>query len=143
MHVAAILKEKGRAVEVAPTTATLMEVARKLAERRIGALVVLGPDRRIEGIVSERDIVRLIAENGAEALQWNVTRAMTRDIITCSETDTIDQVMSRMTTHRFRHLPVIDNGSLVGIVSIGDVVKHHIAEVELEASAMRDYITTH
>jgi CBS domain-containing protein len=143
MHVAAILKEKGRAVETITMSSSVMEVAQKLAARRIGALVVLGPDLKVAGIISERDIIRVVGEHGTAALQWNVTDAMTRDIVPCRETDTLDQLMSLMTVHRFRHLPVIENDMLVGLVSIGDVVKHHIAEVELEASAMRDYITTH
>jgi CBS domain-containing protein len=94
------------------------------------------------GILSERDIVRAVAQGGAAALTRSVESTMSRPIVTCSETDTIDEVMAQMTARRFRHLPVIEGGKLAGIVSIGDVVKHRIAETEMEAAAMRAYITT-
>ena len=142
MHVAAILKEKGRAVETVTASISLGEVARRLATHRIGAVVVRGPHAEVAGIVSERDIVRALADHGAEILDWPVSKVMTRAVVTARESDTIDQLMSRMTESRFRHLPVVEDGKLVGIVSIGDVVKYHVAEVELEASAMRDYIST-
>jgi CBS domain-containing protein len=125
---------------VRPET-TLIEAARKLAAKRIGAVVVTNSDGSVAGIVSERDIIRALATDGAESLDWPVMEIMTRNVLTCQETDTIDRLMSMMTTRRFRHLPVVQDGSLAGIVSIGDVVKHHIAEVELEATAMRDYIS--
>jgi CBS domain-containing protein len=141
MHVAAILKEKGRAVETVTASATLADVIGRLAARRIGAVVVQGAHEPVAGIVSERDIVMAVAQHGARALEMAVRDVMTRDVTTCVETDTIDELMSRMTQGRFRHLPVVEAGKLVGIVSIGDVVKHRVAEVELEASAMRDYIT--
>ncbi|MGE5511599.1 MAG: CBS domain-containing protein [Bacteroidota bacterium] len=142
MHVAAILKEKGRAVETAKSETTLMEAARKLAAKRIGAVVVMDGDGGVAGILSERDIVRALATEGSASLDWPISEVMTRSVQACSETDTIDHVMSIMTARRFRHLPVVEDGALSGIVSIGDVVKHHIAEVEMEATAMRDYITT-
>lgn len=141
MHVAAILKAKGRAVETVTGNVPLAEVARRLTTRRIGAVVVCGVRGDVVGIVSERDIVRMLAEHGQEALDRAASEAMTTSIETCREADTIDELMSRMTNGRFRHIPVVENGDLVGIVSIGDVVKHRVAEVELEASAMRDYIT--
>jgi CBS domain-containing protein len=141
MHVAAILKEKGRAVETVTGNVTLGEVVRRLAARGIGAVVVCGPRGEVAGIVSERDIVRMLATHGSGALDRSAGEAMTSDVETCCEADTIDELMSRMTKGRFRHLPVLEGGALVGIVSIGDVVKHRVAEVELEASAMRDYIT--
>lgn len=140
MHVAAILKEKGRAVETVTDAVTLAEVARRLANHRIGAVVVRGTRSEIVGIVSERDIVHAIADRGATVLEWPVSRIMTRDVVTAREADTVDEIMIRMTESRFRHLPVVEDGKLVGIVSIGDVVKRRVAEVELEASAMRDYI---
>lgn len=142
MHVAAILKDKGRAVETVRPETKLMEVARKLAAKRIGAVVVTDRHGEVVGILSERDIICALATEGAESLEWPVATVMTRDVLTCAETDTIDHLMSMMTARRFRHLPVVNDGALSGIVSIGDVVKHHIAEVEMEASAMRDYITT-
>lgn len=141
MHVAAILREKGRAVETVRASDSLAEVVHRLTAKRIGSVVVCAPGDGVTGIVSERDIVRMIALHGAEALSRKVADVMTRNVVTCRETDTVDELMSRMTLGRFRHLPVVENGELVGIISIGDVVKHRVAEVELEASAMRDYIT--
>lgn len=141
MHVATILKAKGRAVETVAGNVSLADVAQRLSKHRIGAIVVCGARGDVVGIVSERDIVRMLAAHGPEALSRAASEAMTSNIQTCREADTIDEVMSRMTNGRFRHLPVVENGELLGIVSIGDVVKHHVAEVELEASAMRDYIT--
>ena len=141
MHVAAILKEKGRAVETAKVDTSVMDVAARLSARRIGAIVVTHADGGIAGIISERDIIRVVGQHGASALDWPVSEAMTSAVLTCRESDTIDKLMSVMTTRRFRHLPVVEDGRLAGIVSIGDVVKYHIAEVELEATVMRDYIT--
>lgn len=141
MHVATILEQKGRAVVTVRQDATVMEVARKLADKRIGAVVVLGAERKVIGIISERDIVRVLGSDGVEALSLPVDEAMTHEVMTCRETDTIDWLAGMMTEHRIRHLPVVENGRLIGIVSIGDVVKHHIAEVQMEAMAMRDYIS--
>ena len=141
MHVAHILKEKGRAVEMADGGATVAEVARQLAAKRIGAVVVAGIDGRIAGIVSERDVIKAIAEEGSDALERPVADIMTRNVVTCREADTVDEIMALMTSRRIRHLPVVEGGKLAGIISIGDVVKHRVAEVELEAMAMRDYIT--
>ncbi len=140
MNVAAILKAKGREVETAPLTATLVQIADVLSKRRIGAIVIVDADRKVQGIVSERDIIRVLAKSGADALTSPVTSIMTRNVISCSEADTLAQLMSAMTAGRFRHLPVTKDGKLAGIVSIGDVVKYHLSEVEMEASAMREYI---
>ncbi len=142
MHVAEILRQKGRAVETVRTDVSLLDVVKTLAAKRIGAVVVTSRDQAVAGIVSERDIMRALGKAGADALDWPVTDVMTTNVVTCREIDTIDTLMSLMTTHRFRHLPVVEGGELVGLVSIGDVVKHRVAEVELEATAMRDYITT-
>jgi CBS domain-containing protein len=142
MHVATILKDKGRAVETARPDTALMDVARKLAAKRIGAVVITDHDGVVVGIVSERDVVRALATGGPDSVDWPASRVMTQDVLTCVESDTIDHLMSTMTERRFRHLPVLSDDRLAGIVSIGDVVKHHIAEVEMEATAMRDYITT-
>jgi CBS domain-containing protein len=142
MHVASILKVKGQAVETVRIDATLMTAARRLSSKRIGAVVVTDKSGDIAGIVSERDIVHTLAKGGVAALDWPVSEVMTRDVLTCTAGDTIDQLMSRMTARRCRHLPVVSDGALAGIISIGDVVKHHIAEVEMEAMAMRDYIAT-
>ena len=111
-----------------------------LAERRIGAVVILGADHRIVGILSERDIVRTLAEHGPTALHQPVGQVMTRDVQTCSEADTIESLMGRMTTGKFRHMPVVEQGKLIGIVSIGDVVKSRVEEMEHDAAALRDYI---
>jgi CBS domain-containing protein len=141
MNVAAILRQKGRAVTTASATTTLLEVANKLAAKRIGAIVIVGARGKVDGIISERDIIRCLSTHGPDCLTRPVSESMTRYVISCEEDDTLDQLMARMTERRFRHLPVITNGALVGIISIGDVVKHHMAEVTMEATAMREYIT--
>jgi CBS domain-containing protein len=121
-------------------TADLAAAVKLLAERRIGAVVILGADHRIVGILSERDIVRVLAERGPTVLHQPVGQIMTRDVRTCSEADTIESLMGRMTTGKFRHMPVEEQGKLVGIVSIGDVVKSRVEEIEHEAATLRDYI---
>ncbi len=142
MTVATILSSKGR--EVATTTAakTIAEAVALLAKRKIGALVVVESGDRIAGIISERDIVRAIAGKGGEVLAEPVASIMTKTVVTCTEGETIDSVMARMTRGRFRHLPVVSSGRLDGIVSIGDVVKARIGQVEREAEDMRAYIAT-
>lgn len=140
MNVASILRQKGRAVTTTGPGTTLLDVAQKLAAKRIGAIVVVGPRGEIEGIISERDIIRALARSGAESITRPVREFMTSSVVTCQETDTLDELMAMMTAKRFRHLPVVTDGALVGIISIGDVVKHHVAEVEMEAMALRDYI---
>ncbi len=142
MNVASILKLKGRAVSTARPDATLLDVAQKLGAKKIGAIVVVGDNGHVAGIISERDIIRVLAERGAEALAQNVSEVMTRNVISCQETSELDELMETMTKGRFRHLPVIEDGALVGIISIGDVVKYHVAEVEMEVSAMRSYLAT-
>jgi CBS domain-containing protein len=120
---------------------TLLDVANKLAAKRIGAIVVVGARGDVAGIISERDIIRALSEAGTECLTRPVSETMTRQVVVCQETDTLDELMAMMTAKRFRHLPVVTDKALVGIISIGDVVKHHVAEVKMEATAMRDYIT--
>ncbi|MCH9764935.1 MAG: CBS domain-containing protein [Alphaproteobacteria bacterium] len=142
MNVATILKEKGRAVATLRPDATLLEVSEKLSTKRIGAIVIVGDAGRVAGIISERDVIRAIAKSGCEVLKCPVADFMTRDIECCQESDPIDEVMEAMTKGRFRHQPVIEDGALVGIISIGDVVKNHVAEVEMEVSAMRSYLAT-
>ena len=134
-----LLGRRGNVVTIEPT-ADLAAAVKRLAERRIGALVILGADHRIVGILSERDIVHALAERGPAALHEPVGQVMTRDVQTCSEDDTIESLMGRMTTGRFRHMPVVEQGKLVGIVSVGDVVKNRVEEIEREAAALRDYI---
>jgi len=140
MNVAAILRHKGRAVTTARPTTTLLEVADKLAAKRIGAILIVGTRGEIAGIVSERDIIRALSVRGPDCLTEPVLETMTKHVVTCEETDTLDELMAMMTARRFRHLPVMADGALVGIISIGDVVKHHVSEVEMEATAMREYI---
>ena len=140
MNVAAILRQKGRGVTTAPPSTTLLEVAKRLALKRIGAIVVVDGHGTLAGIISERDIIRALSEMGPDSLTRPVTEMMTRQVVTCQESDTLDELMAMMTARRFRHLPVVTDGALVGIISIGDVVKHHVAEIEMEATAMREYI---
>jgi CBS domain-containing protein len=140
MNVAAILRQKGRAVTTAGPSTGLLEIARKLAAKKIGAIVIVGAEGKVAGIVSERDIVRALAVHGPSCLKESAESVMTREVVTCRETDSLDELMAMMTARRFRHLPVLADDALVGIISIGDVVKHHVAEVEMEATAMRDYI---
>jgi CBS domain-containing protein len=142
MTVKAILSVKGTDVFTIEPTANLAGAARLLAERKVGALVVTGPDRRVIGIVSERDIVQELAAHGTAALELPLTDIMTRNVTTCGIGDTISMVMERMTNGKFRHLPVVEQGRLAGLVSIGDVVKHRLKEMEREQSALRDYIQT-
>ena len=134
-----LLGRRGNVVTIEPN-ADLAAAVNLLAERRIGAVVILGADHRIVGILSERDIVRALAERGPTALHEPVGQVMTRDVMTCSETDTVESLMGRMTTGKFRHMPVVEQGKLIGIVSIGDVVKNRVEEIEHESKALRDYI---
>ena len=142
MTISIILAAKGREVVSVEPNATLTSVVALLAERRIGAALVLGVDRRIVGIVSERDIVRALGERGTAALDDPVSRIMTRRVSTCTEGETISSIMERMTEGKFRHVPVVDQGQVVGIISIGDVVKYRLHEMERDLAAMRDYILT-
>lgn len=142
MIIGQILKSKARGVMTACPEDSIQEIALRLSSRKIGAIVIVGESGKVVGIISERDIIRLIAEHGPEALKMTVSRGMTRNVVSCTESCTIEEIMETMTRGRFRHLPVIKDDSLVGIVSIGDIVKHHTAEVELEVTAMRGYLAT-
>jgi CBS domain-containing protein len=142
MNVKTILSLKGSHVTTVEPTATLEAAVAILAKHRIGALVVLGADQRVIGILSERDIVRALAELGANALTTPLAQVMTRKVVTCGEAETVGAIMERMTTGKFRHVPVLEQDRLVGIVSIGDVVKHRLSEIEHESAALRDYIQT-
>ena len=142
MTVSIILAKKGCDVVTIEPNANLAAAVELLAEKHIGAVVIVGADRRVVGILSERDIVRALAEQGREALDGPVSAAMTRKVSTCHERETISSIMERMTLGKFRHVPVVDQGRLAGIVSIGDVVKHRLSEVESDSAAMRDYILT-
>lgn len=140
MNVAALLKTKGRAVTTASPSTPLIEIVKKLAGKKIGAMVVVGAGGEVAGIISERDIIRAVSQHGPEVLASPVAETMTRKVVTCHEGTTLDTLMEQMTLHRFRHMPVVEDGALIGIVSIGDVVYHHVAEVKEEAHAMREYI---
>jgi CBS domain-containing protein len=140
MQVKHILFEKGREVVTVTSDATLSEAARLMARRRIGAVVVRGQDGAFAGILSERDIVCAIAEESVAALAQTVGSRMSREVCMCAECDTIEDLMETMTRGRFRHMPVVEDDRLVGIVSIGDVVKTRIAETIREAEDLREYI---
>ena len=142
MIVKNILSGKGDNVITINPTADVIAAVKLMAERGIGAVVVLGADRRIVGILSERDIVQALAEHGLAVLSEPVSQVMTREVKTCSEDDAIGDLMARMTTGRFRHLPVVQQGKLIGIVSIGDVVKSRVEEIDQEAKTLREYIQT-
>ena len=140
MNVKTILSTKGTGVVTIEPNVTLEAAVAMLTKHRIGALVVLGADQRVIGIISERDIVRSLADLGAAALSMPLSQAMTRKVVTCSESETVAEIMERMTTGKFRHVPVIEQDRLAGIISIGDVVKHRLSEIETESAALRDYI---
>jgi CBS domain-containing protein len=142
MTVANILAAKGRDVVTIEPSANLAAAARLLAEKRIGAVLILGADRHIVGILSERDIVRAIAERGADVLGESVSVAMTRKVSTYNETELVSKIMERMSAGKFRHMPVIDQGQPVGMISIGDVVKYRLQAMERDSVAMHDYILT-
>jgi CBS domain-containing protein len=140
MTVSTILANKGRDVVTIDPAANLAEAAQLLTEKRIGAALILGADYRVVGIISERDIVRALAERGATALAEPVSQTMTRKVETCNDSEPICNIMERMTEGKFRHVPVVAQGRLVGIVSIGDVVKHRVLQMERESAEMREYI---
>lgn len=137
-----ILTAKGADIVKAAASDTVNQTARLLREKRIGAVLVDDGAGGIAGIISERDIIGGLAQFGSSALDMAVDTMMTKDVHVCSPSDSVDDVMSLMTDRRIRHLPVMENNQLVGLISIGDVVKNKIAETEQEARALRDYITT-
>lgn len=141
MTVQHILEDKGSDIVSVSAGDKLAAVTAILAQKRIGAVLVMEGER-ISGILSERDIVRALAERGADAMECPVSERMTREVETCEPRETIESVMRRMTDGRFRHLPVLESGRLVGVVSIGDVVKRRIAEIEREADQLREYIAS-
>lgn len=142
MNVAAILKGKGRRIVSAQPNDSIETVVGILGRERIGALLVREPSGRVAGVISERDIVAGLARIGAALLQQTASELMTRNVIYCSPADSIQTVMEKMTERRFRHMPVLDRGDLVGIISIGDVVKMRISETEMEAQSLKEYIAT-
>jgi len=142
MTVARILAEKGREVFTTQPHRTLKEVIELLAAKGVGAVVVADASMSVLGILSERDVVRVIAQHGAAALDDQVSRYMTPKVTTVTRDSTIDHVMQTMTEGRFRHVPVVEDGRLIGIVSIGDVVKRHVNAIDSERQALREYIAT-
>jgi CBS domain-containing protein len=141
MLVSQIIKDKGDDVFTVAPSDSIAEAARHLRERRIGALVVKDAEGAVAGILSERDIVWGLAEHGPKALEMPVSSCMTKDVLTAQPHETVDELMGRMTDKRVRHLPVARDGTLCGIVSIGDLVKHKIGEIEAEAQNLKDYIS--
>jgi CBS domain-containing protein len=142
MTVALILAAKGHDVATTQPHRTMREIAAMLAEKGIGAIIVTGGDGEVLGILSERDIVRAIGRHGPDALEESVSKFMTGKVITASMDESIEHVMEQMTARRFRHMPVIHNGRLAGVVSIGDVVKHRLEMIESEHRALREYIAS-
>ncbi|HEX6841908.1 MAG TPA: CBS domain-containing protein [Stellaceae bacterium] len=138
MPVAEILHHKGRHVSTIRSVDSVETAVRKLYDERIGALVVLDRWGKLAGMFSERDVLYALARYGAETITYEVHELMTPDVTTCAPTDRIDDVMKVMTAHRVRHLPVMEGGELVGLVSIGDLVKHRLDEKEQEAAVLRD-----
>ncbi len=142
MTIARILATKGREVVTAQPHRTLLEVCQILAAHRIGAVVVTDGQGRLLGILSERDIVRAIGQGGAEALEDPASRHMTVEVITIAEDETLLAAAEKMNAGRFRHMPIVKEDRLAGLISIGDVVKFRVAEMEREQSALREYIAT-
>lgn len=140
MFVSDILSQKGGLVYTVTAVTTAAEISKQLSLRRIGSVLVLNDEGSVLGIVSERDLVRALAAQGAKALEVEARQLMTRDVVTCDPDDSIDEVMQTMTNGRFRHLPVVRHGELLGLISIGDVVKARLEEAKLETEALKAYI---
>jgi CBS domain-containing protein len=141
MTVRAILDTKGHQIESVEPDARLSAAIKTLAERKIGAVLVMSQGR-VEGILSERDIVRVLGERGAAALDEPVSAVMTRKVVSCKQADTVSAIMEMMTSGKFRHLPVLEDDRVVGLISIGDIVKWRVGEYEAEQEALREYIKT-
>ena len=142
MNVKTIIGNKGRDVVTARETDKISEVASSLRANKIGALIISNDGVHIDGIVSERDIVHGLVEHGASLLDRAIGDVMTRDVFTCSPDDSVDDLMAKMSGRRIRHLPCVEDDRLCGMISIGDVVKYRLVEIEAEAEAMRAYIAT-
>jgi CBS domain-containing protein len=140
MTVAAVLKQKGKDVVTVEPSVTVREIAAIITSRRIGAVVVVGPQQELEGIVSERDVVKAVASNGEAALAMTAADIMTRDLVVASPRTTIDEAMAQMDAGYFRHLPVVDGGVMVGIISVRDVVRAHIQEQEHEVDSLKAFV---
>jgi CBS domain-containing protein len=142
MKVENILQSKGMTVHTVSTHAPIAEAVRMLNEHRIGAVVVLADNGAVAGILSERDVVRHLADDPAGLLRRSVREIMTSEVVSCEKDTAVSELMEQMTKFRIRHIPVVEAGELVGIVSIGDVVKFKIEETEQEALALREYIAS-
>ena len=142
MTIARILATKGREVVTAQPHRTLLEICQILAAQRIGAVVIADAEGRLLGILSERDIVRAMGQGGVQALNDPASSHMTTDVVTSREEETLLETVEKMSIGRFRHVPIVKNGRLDGLISIGDVVKYRLAEMEREQSALREYIAT-
>ncbi len=140
MKVSQVLQSKGSSVVTATTGASVAELADLLAKHNIGALVIVDEAGEIAGILSERDVVRRFAKQGAACASLTAGDLMTRDVVTCNSHNVLTDLMITMTNNRIRHLPVVDDGKLSGIMTIGDVVKHRLSELEREAEEMKRYI---
>lgn len=140
MTVSALLKNKDHKIITISQTKTLQNVCDILAENRIGAIIVCSDTGMLEGIISERDIVKALGQSGSEILSQQVKQHMTPNPITCSPFETINQIMEKMTIGRFRHMPVMDDDKLIAVISIGDIVKARMQAMEHEAQAMQEYI---
>jgi CBS domain-containing protein len=140
MFVSDILSQKGGLVFTVTPGTSIAQLSQQLSTRRIGSVLVLDGEGSVAGIVSERDLVRAMASHGAKAMELEARQVMTRDVVTCDPDDSIDQVMQTMTSGRFRHLPVVRHGELLGLVSIGDVVKARLEETKHETEALKAYI---
>ena len=141
MTVRSILDSKGHQVQGVEPDAKLSAAIKILSERKIGAVLVMS-EGRLDGILSERDIVRVLGERGAKVLDEPVSAVMTHKVVSCRQSDTVSGIMEMMTLGKFRHLPVVEDGKVVGLISIGDIVKRRVHEYEAEQEALRDYIKT-
>ena len=144
MKIGDVLKRKGSGVVTMRSDSTIDTVVRRMRLERIGAVIISPDGKSVIGILSERDILHALAEHGTALLALKAEDLMTREVVTCSREDTLQSVMVKMTQRRIRHLPVVEQGQLAGVVSIGDAVKSRLEEVELEANVLRDsYLATH
>jgi len=142
MNAATILKLKGNGVVTATANKSLLDIANLLAQHRIGCIVIVDDDDQVRGIISEHDFIRAIGQAGPKVLKEPVSNFMTTAVVTARKIDTYDRLMSEMTIQRFRYMPVVEMGRLIGIVSIGDLVKMHVADAELESASLRQHITS-
>ena len=142
MNIAQLLKAKGRAVTTARPNVKMLDIITSLATKRIGAIVIVGEKGELAGIISERDVIQALAKSGDGIFNDTASEHMTRDVVTCQESTTIDEMMELMTQGRFRHVPVVEDGALVGIISIGDVVRSIIEDQEVHIQELTDYITS-